>query len=232
MMKRLIKMNHFVIYKSPILLILWVGFVLAIPIIFKLCIDIITKAGEVVELRLTELPIIVSIWILAFSTIFFFRQQRSKMILEEKIHGYSTMKIFISKIVVLELWMLPAITIFLLFMKEMYGIFDCYSFFNFLVVVLIYFKYIFVFSVFHMMIHNSLITLIISWMFFSVTQVLLIGLTEVGGTIPGVFSYCILNQISNNSVIGLDVILWSISSLIELIVLSFIVNYSLKKIGY
>lgn len=231
-MKQLIKMNHFTVFKNPSLLISWISFVFVIPIVFKICIDIITAEGEVVTLQLTELPIVVSIWILAFSTLFFFRQQKNKMILEEKIHGYSTIKIFWGKIVVLELWMLPAIAIVLCVSKEIFEMFNWYSFFNLLVIILIYFKYVFSFSVLHIIINNSLVTLIISWMLFSVTQVLLIGLSEVGGTVPVFFSYCILNQISNNSVIMFEVFLWGISSFIEMVILSFIANYSLKKLGH
>ena len=111
-MNQLFKIHFFTLIKSRINIVLCLIFTFMIPFLLKICLELSNYEEMEVSFNLGELQVIIFLWVLLCLTFFYYRQQKNKIFLQEKMNGKSLGEMFFSRIIVLELWMLVLIAVF------------------------------------------------------------------------------------------------------------------------
>ena len=82
-MNQLYKIHFFTLIKSKINIIVCLIFSFMVPFLLNICLKLSNSEETEVSFKLGELQVIIVLWVLLCLTFFYYRQQKSKVFLQE-----------------------------------------------------------------------------------------------------------------------------------------------------
>ena len=229
-MKQLCKVHKFTILKSRINLILSIVFCFVLPFVFKIIFDVLSDRGYEITFDLYNMQIIVFLFVIVSTCVFYYSQQKSKIFLKEKENGYLLKEMFMSRLVVLELWLLTTLMIFQVIVGILCDSLSVSHLHYYFVLLLIYFKFILLVSFSTIILQDALVAAIVNWFLSAIIFVIFMVINgELEINTPSISSYHIISCILEDSLKWGDMAVWGVVTLVQVIILTVIMRFIYKR---
>lgn len=232
-MKQLCRLHGYIISKCKFYYIFSFFFAFVIPILLKQ-IDLISKkSNDTFIFNLGEIMLIEFFFIVIILGYYYYKQQKSNIYLLEILSGYSKKNMLIMRILVSMILCIPTIGIshigIILFWPSIFNI----SIVNILIIFIIYSKHIILASLFFIFVRDALLASVLEWFWFAVLHVVVMIMNEFqekGNNF--VFSYTILCNGVVEGISCLDVMIWFLLTMCEIIFLIIMIKLRYKMIEW
>lgn len=229
-MKRIYKLHVYIISKSRFYLWLFLCFCLVVPIAIKIIEIIGIKKGQEMEINLGELLIIEFLFLIISQTYYYYRQQKGKLYLLERLANCPQLSMLFGRLLVMgTLGVLTVCASHIMIVALCPGLFR-FTAAGFFLIAIVYFKIAILLSFLYILVKDTISAAVVGWFFFCGIQITAMLVGEAGDiSAYWMFSYSILTLYALGDLNIASMAAWALSSCIEIVFLFFLTVRSYKK---